>query len=103
MSIHLIRADGEIRLAIAYRYEMAGPMSVRGAVDRPLAIRPIDPSRALPLCEAVLDALGFEGLGCFNLKWAGDQPMILELNPRFGGSLVGEVTRTFDVLALLAS
>lgn len=100
--VHLIRADGTIHLAIACRYDMGRPLTVRGAADRPVAITPIDPAPALPVCADVLDALQFEGLGCFNLKWEGDRPMILELNPRFGGSLVGEVTRTLDVLAALA-
>lgn len=100
--LHLIRANGIIQLAIAYRYDMGRPLTVRGAADRPVAITPVDPAPALKLCADILEALQFEGLGCFNLKWEGDRPMILEINPRFGGSLVGEVTRTLDVLARLA-
>ena len=100
--VHVIRADGALHFARAYRYDMAGPMPVRGEHDRPLSIRAVDATPALPLCEAVLDALGFDGLGCFNLKWENGRAMILELNPRFGGSLVGDVDAVLDVLARLA-
>ena len=35
--------------------------------------------------------LGYEGTCCFNYKLVDGAPVILELNPRFGGSLVGDV------------
>lgn len=90
--LHLLRVDGRIHYALAYRYDMAGPLSVRGATDRPRATVPVDPGAALAPCVAILDALGFEGTCCFNYKWEAGALRILELNPRFGGSLVGEVS-----------
>lgn len=36
---------------------------------------------------SILIAIGFEGLCCFNYKEVNGQPMVLEINPRFGGSL----------------
>ena len=94
--LHVLRLDGRVRFAVSYRYTMADALAVRGEADRPLATVPIDPAPALARCEPILDALGFEGLGCFNHKWVDGRPMIIELNPRFGGSLVGEVTGYLD-------
>lgn len=36
---------------------------------------------------SVLELIGFEGLCCFNYKVSNDLPLLLEINPRFGGSL----------------
>lgn len=96
--LHILRLDGGIRFAVSYRYTMAGALTVRGAADRPLDTRPVDPAPALAHCEPILAALGFEGLGCFNYKWVEGCPMLIELNPRFGGSLVGEVTAALDAM-----
>jgi len=41
----------------------------------------------LDVFASILLCLGFEGLCCFNYKLRGRQPFILEINPRFGGSL----------------
>lgn len=90
--LHLLRVDGRIRYTLCYRYRMEGALTVRGRQDRPRLIEPAEPGEALPLCAAILDALAFEGTCCFNYKLEGERPMILELNPRFGGSLVGDVT-----------
>lgn len=38
---------------------------------------------------AMLSAIGFEGLCCFNYKVCAGRPMVLEVNPRFGRSLCG--------------
>ena len=65
---------------------------LRGAVDRPASITPADPGPALGPCTAILEALGYEGTCCFNYKWEEGALRFLELNPRFGGSLVGVVT-----------
>jgi len=40
-----------------------------------------------PLFERMLVAIGFEGLCCINYKVVDGRPMVLEINPRFGGSL----------------
>lgn len=90
--LHLLRVDGRIVYSLCYRYDMGAPLTVRGAGQAAVAVVPADPAGALPRCTAILDALGFEGLCCFNYKWEEGALRILELNPRFGGSLVGEVT-----------
>lgn len=90
--LHLLCVDGVVRYRLCYRYDMGAPLSVRGEAGAPRLIEPADPAPALPTCTAILDALGFEGTCCFNYKWQGGAIRILELNPRFGGSLVGDVT-----------
>lgn len=91
--LHLLRVDGQVRYRLCYRYDMGAGLTVRGAVDVPRTITPADDAPALEPCRAILDALGFEGTCCFNYKLVDGRPVILELNPRFGGSLVGDVTR----------
>ncbi|MGR6327841.1 hypothetical protein ACU5AX_02130 [Sphingomonas sp. XXL09] len=90
--LHLLRVGGRVRFQVAYRYDMGQPLGVRGHADRPSAIMPTDPGPVLDRCIAILDALGFEGTCCFNYKLEEGALRILELNPRFGGSLVGVVT-----------
>ncbi len=41
----------------------------------------------LDLFGKILAAIGFEGLCCFNYKLLGRQPLVFEINPRFGASL----------------
>lgn len=89
--LHLLRVDGVVRYSLCYHYDMGEPLAVRGAGGAARGIHPADPAPAWDTCLAVLDALGFEGTCCFNYKLQGGRPMILELNPRFGGSLVGDV------------
>jgi len=90
--LHLLRVNGAVRFHIAYRYDMGQPLGVRGAVDRPSATEPVDPDAVLDRCTAILDALDYEGTSCFNYKLEEGELRILEINPRFGGSLVGVVT-----------
>ena len=90
--LHLLRVDGRVRYRLCYRYDMGAQLSVRGAVDAPRLIEPANDAAALEPCTAILDALGYEGTCCFNYKLTGEGLKILEINPRFGGSLVGDVT-----------
>jgi predicted ATP-grasp superfamily ATP-dependent carboligase len=41
----------------------------------------------LELFGRILTSIGFEGLCCFNYKVVNKQPLIFEINPRFGASL----------------
>jgi hypothetical protein len=90
--LHLLRVNGRIRFHVAYCYDMAQPLAVRGHADAAATITPADPGAAYDACVAVLDAMGFEGTCCFNYKLEDGAVRLLEVNPRFGGSLVGEVT-----------
>lgn len=90
--LHLLRIGGAIRYSLSYRYDMDRDLAVRGAADRPRATVPVEPGAAFDPCVAILDALDYEGTCCFNYKWDAGRLRILELNPRFGGSLVGEVS-----------
>ena len=89
--LHLLRVDGRVRYRLCYRYAMGASLTVRGAVDRPRSIEPADDAPAIGPCTAILDALGFEGTCCFNYKLTGAGLRLIELNPRFGGSLVGDI------------
>lgn len=90
--LHILRVDGRIRFHVAYRYDMGQPLGVRGQADRPATITPADPGSAFDVCAAILHAMAYEGTCCFNYKLEEGVLRILEINPRFGGSLVGVVT-----------
>ena len=53
-------------------------------------------SRHQDLFGDILGKLDYEGAACFNYKLADDAPRIFEINPRFGGSLVMDVTAFVD-------
>lgn len=91
--LHLLRIDGRIRYAQCYRYFMENTLAVRGREQPARTISTAQPGRALKPCADILDALGFEGTCCFNYKYEEGALRILELNPRFGGSLAGDVNR----------
>ncbi|MFV0622535.1 hypothetical protein ACBY01_00805 [Sphingomonas sp. ac-8] len=90
--LHLLRIDGAIRFTLCYRYDMGTSLAVRGSGEPARSTTPAEPGVALPLCTAILEAMGYEGTCCFNYKLEDGQPQLLEINPRFGGSLVGEVS-----------
>jgi carbamoylphosphate synthase large subunit len=90
--LHLVRIDGQIRFQLCYRYDMGTPLAVRGGAESAKAVVPSDAGEVLPLCAAILDAMEYEGTCCFNYKLEDGRAQILEINPRFGGSLVGEVS-----------
>ena len=89
--LHLLRIDGRIRYSLCYRYLMGEPLAVRGRFHAARAIEPADAGAVFGTCVDILDALRFEGTCCFNYKLERGELRLLELNPRFGGSLVGDV------------
>lgn len=43
-----------------------------------------------------LEALEFEGTACVDYRVVSGQPVLFEINPRFGGSLCTDVTSCLD-------
>jgi hypothetical protein len=95
-ALHILRFEGRIRYCQLVRYEMAGPLEVRGADNKPVRGALVRGDEAASLFEPILAALDYSGTCCINFKLQDRTPMILEINPRFGGSLVHDVTRYVD-------
>ena len=82
---HILFVDGRIVKALNIKYEFASDTPIKGQnADR---LKVIHRCPYLDLFARVLRTIQFEGLCCVNYKVAKGQPFLLEINPRFGGSL----------------
>ena len=93
---HVLRTGGQIRYISTVTYDMAAPALVRGEHAAPRRMMLQRGSRHQDLFGDILGKLDYEGAACFNYKLADDAPRIFEINPRFGGSLVMDVTAFVD-------
>lgn len=82
---HILFLNGRIVKALNIMYEFETETAVKG--QTPWLYRGIHRCPYLKLFTRILQTIGFEGLCCLNYKVAGDKPFLLEINPRFGGSL----------------
>ena len=82
---HLLIKGGEIVRAINVKYCFYSAEPIKGKSKQ--IYQRICRCRYLDIFTSVLNSIGFEGLCCVNYKVCDDRPMILEINPRFGGSL----------------
>jgi len=93
---HILRAAGQVRYASTFAYKMATPAFVKGARDTPLHTLFIPGCEYLDLFSEILARLEFEGTACIDYKVVNGQPVLFEINPRFGGSLASDVTAYLD-------
>lgn len=82
---HIFMRKGQIVHALGVKHVFDSPYPIKGR-DTALYTR-ICRTRFLEEFREVLNHIGFEGLCCINFKLKNGRPMILEINPRFGGSL----------------
>jgi predicted ATP-grasp superfamily ATP-dependent carboligase len=82
---HIIFKDKRIISSINNQYVFQNGTPVKGK-DTPLYTK-MCCCPYLDMFSSVLLAINFEGLCCFNYKVIDNKPFILEINPRFGGSL----------------
>jgi predicted ATP-grasp superfamily ATP-dependent carboligase len=82
---HILFVDGKIIKALNIKYEFASDTPIKGQNANHLQV--IQGCPYLDLFARVLRTVQFEGLCCVNYKVAKGQPFLLEINPRFGGSL----------------
>lgn len=82
---HIVFKDHKIASIINVKYLFPGDVFVKGK-DKFICTEICD-CPYLELFAAILSAIEFEGLCCFNYKVIDNKPLILEINPRFGGSL----------------
>jgi glutathione synthase/RimK-type ligase-like ATP-grasp enzyme len=82
---HILFVDGRIVKALNIKYEFASETPIKGQNAEHLRI--VHRCHYLDLFARVLRTIQFEGLCCVNYKVAKGQTFLLEINPRFGGSL----------------
>ena len=82
---HILFVDGEIVKALNIRYGFASDTPIKGQDTPDLNV--VHRSEYLDLFARVLRTVEFEGLCCVNYKVVRGEPFLLEINPRFGGSL----------------
>ncbi len=82
---HVLYFDRRIIRSLNFEYEMKGELLVKGK-EWPIEQR-IIPCPFPDLFASILQAIGFEGLCCIDYKIRNRRPYIMEINPRFGGSL----------------
>ncbi len=89
---HLIYHQG-IQYSCTIRFNMNRRNYIRGARMQPFrrVQMSIVDSEFDSTFGDILACLGFQGIGCFNYKILGGEPVIFELNPRFGGSLSRDI------------
>lgn len=82
---HVLFKQGRIACSLNIEYAFDSATSVKGQ-DREI-YRKVCSCPFLDEFTSVLSSIGFEGLCCINYKVSAGRPLILEINPRFGGSL----------------
>ena len=82
---HILFLNNRIVKALNVMYEFATDTPIKG--QHKVLYTVIHRCPYLKLFSEVLRTIGFQGLCCVNYKVAHKQPYILEINPRFGGSL----------------
>jgi glutathione synthase/RimK-type ligase-like ATP-grasp enzyme len=82
---HILFVDGRIVKALNIKYEFAIDTAIKGQTAPLFDV--VHRCRYLGLFARILRAIQFEGLCCVNYKVAKGQPFLMEINPRFGGSL----------------
>jgi hypothetical protein len=93
---HILRAGAAIRYVSTFAFKMSGADLVMGKHHSPLATDFARGCEHLPLFAGILERLGYEGTACFDYKTVDGQPVIFEINPRYGGSLSADVTAYLD-------
>jgi predicted ATP-grasp superfamily ATP-dependent carboligase len=92
-ALHLLVSKGLVVYHQAIRYEMDGEGLIRSETCVPKALHLADAKPFLAWAAGLVKTIGYEGVCCFNFKVFEGQPMLFEINPRFGGSLIYDVTR----------
>ncbi|MDB5145676.1 MAG: hypothetical protein JWQ66_4389 [Mucilaginibacter sp.] len=82
---HILFKDHKIITSLTIKYIFYNGVPINGKEE--FVCTNISSCAYLDTFSSILDAIGFEGLCCFDYKVVDNKPKIFEINPRFGGSL----------------
>jgi hypothetical protein len=83
---HFMVRDGVLVRELTVRYHHDGPLFIKGGAAMP-ALRTLGRCPDAATLQAMLRAIGYDGLGCANYKFEQGRLQLIEINPRIGGSL----------------
>lgn len=98
-ALHVLLVDGKVAYAKTVKYEFGRDFYVKG-VNFNSGRRTILPdgrttylldNEHIAIFSRMLTTLGYTGTCCINYKMHDGLPMLLEINPRFGASLIGDI------------
>lgn len=85
---HFLLQGGQLQYHMEVEYQMQPAPYIRSAENRGMTVQFGTQSPFRDLFLGMLAALGFnDGTCCLDYKIAAGRPMVMEVNPRFGGSL----------------
>ena len=87
---HILAVDGEIRFWSGLDCTAGKEFTINGQ-GQPVRYSPANDAAAVAHLSAILRQLRYTGTACFDYKWVDDRPMIFELNPRIGYSLIRDI------------
>lgn len=90
-ALHLLIVEGSVRYHRSVHYAMPAGVYVKSADCKPARLDLLAESPLLELFSDLMRSLGYEGLCCINYKIEDGEPRLLEINPRFGGSLCHDI------------
>jgi hypothetical protein len=83
---HILIKDMQIICSLTIEYNFETETPIKGK-DEPIYTKVIFFPPYLKVFSSVLTTINFNGLCCINYKVYKNSPFIMEINPRFGGSL----------------
>ncbi|MEO8668013.1 MAG: hypothetical protein ABI399_05805 [Bauldia sp.] len=97
-ALHLLVVAGKVVFHRTVRHRMAGPLTVKGASARPVASEMLPDSAHLADFAPLMPLLGYTGTCCIDYKLASGRPMLMELNPRLGITLLNDINGYLEAL-----
>ena len=103
---HIFAVNGKIKIHTTVEYYKDKDLYIRSDFDRPLKAIFIDniSNEIFNIFEKIMQISLYTGVCCINYKIIDNIPIIFEINPRFGGSLIssaGWFTRFIETLVKL--
>jgi glutathione synthase/RimK-type ligase-like ATP-grasp enzyme len=95
-AVHVLMVDNSVRYAQTVKYDMAsaGCIKGQGAVPQSIAYLPADDH--LAVFARLLATIGYSGTCCIDYKMDNGRPMLMEINPRVGASLIPDINRYLE-------
>jgi glutathione synthase/RimK-type ligase-like ATP-grasp enzyme len=92
-ALHVLFVNGEVIYAQTVAYEMESDFLIKGKYNPPQKTVFLPENRQIAAFIPVLVDLGYTGTCCIDYRLDNGVAKLLEINPRFGGSLVGDINR----------